>query len=766
MINRRFFNFKTYNGFLAMKDQIPEDAIVFIQEKTCIWAHGKEYFCSDSQNADVTPVVNVPDTATIANNALTFSNGTDTIVFTVSQRNGTITLTDSNGNTSSATYILKTQFDRVINTIDTESASRDDDLQRQINTKADKSAVDLLDSWKDSFSEYVINITENQPFKSELKPVAFSGSYEDLDDKPTIPTVDSELSNTSTNPVQNKAITRELDRMINSDILSNYVLTSTYTAGLNAKQDILSAGYGIQIEQNTISTTLDTSIYEIVTELPTVQNANPNKIYLLEVQNADGTFRYEQYRLRNGQWVSFDAVMPTVNLSPYLSKTEATLLYQRIGDYLTSADLIPYAKLTDISTIRESLNDYIQLSYAENRYQRKGDYATNDYVNSTFVKKTDVYTPKQDTSIGQTGTTPSSGTGTEQPTIIINQGNDITVDTTIDLTSSNPVENRAIAIALGKKANASDLQNYALASDLDSKLGVNALDNYVTNTRLTQQLDTKQDVLSAGDGISIIDNVISSTIDTNMWVIVDELPSTNINPNKIYLVEDVVDGETIYIEWRYKDGQWVRNGQRTPEIDLSGYQRVGDYATNDQVANTYLTKEDAASTYQPVGNYADVTDVANTYQEKGDFVEYSDLDAFRITLENTYQKRGAYALASDVSQALTVLQNLIDQKYVLKKDVYLPEGGNFSTDTPTQITIGTSNGDGTGSTEPGTHTSSNMITLTTAQYEALVRTNMVDANTYYFTYEETTWGFGDKFPVTLTGGDTSDSIGTFPINLV
>lgn len=40
----------------------------------------------------------------------------------------------------------------------------------------------------------------------------FSGSYNDLTNKPTIPTVDSELSTSSTNPVQNKAITTELNK--------------------------------------------------------------------------------------------------------------------------------------------------------------------------------------------------------------------------------------------------------------------------------------------------------------------------------------------------------------------------------------------------------------------------------------------------------------------------------------------------------------------------------------------------------------------------
>ena len=47
-----------------------------------------------------------------------------------------------------------------------------------------------------------------------LASVAASGSYNDLTDKPTIPaasTVDSELSSTSTNPVQNRAIKEALD---------------------------------------------------------------------------------------------------------------------------------------------------------------------------------------------------------------------------------------------------------------------------------------------------------------------------------------------------------------------------------------------------------------------------------------------------------------------------------------------------------------------------------------------------------------------------
>jgi len=72
--------------------------------------------------------------------------------------------------------------------------------------------------------------------------------------------------------------------------------------------------------------------------------------------------------------------------------------------------------------------------------------------------------------------------------------------------------------ALASKANASDLASKANQIDLD---------NFITDHNLAtlQDVATKQNILTAGDGISITnDGIISSTIDTNMWLIVDQLP--------------------------------------------------------------------------------------------------------------------------------------------------------------------------------------------------------------------------------------------------
>ena len=90
--------------------------------------------------------------------------------------------------------------------------------------------------------------------KVTLATVATSGSYNDLTNKPTIPaavTVDSALSSTSTNPVQNKiintALNGKMDKvtlatvatsgsyndLTNKPTISNYYHTPTYSSGLS-----------------------------------------------------------------------------------------------------------------------------------------------------------------------------------------------------------------------------------------------------------------------------------------------------------------------------------------------------------------------------------------------------------------------------------------------------------------------------------------------------------------------------------------------------
>lgn len=1021
MINRKFINFKTYNGFLAKKNEIPNDAIVFIQDKLCIWAQGKEYICDG------------PGTTAIVDNTLTFTNGNDKAVFTVTQDGGTLEFKDSEGNKSSATYILRDEFD----------------------SKANQADLDILNEWKVSFERQITNIVASQVDRSELADVAFSGQYQDLKGKPDIPVVDSVLSSTSTNPVWNKTITLALEGKANASDLDNYVTDHDLTKALSSKQDILRAGRGISIDGKVISSTLDTEVYVMVDELGNPEDADPNKIYILEKKVGD-TYRYQQYRVRNNTWVLIGEMSPDVDLSGYLTKTVADTIYQPIGSYLTSVDLIPYALAEDLSRLNEDLADYALKQYVDDTFQQKGEYAYKDYVDNTFVKRSEVYNPKQD----NWGTDSTSGGGGSEP-IIINQGSNITVDSSLSLTSANPVQNAVITAELNKKATKSQLLEYATLAQLDAKADKTQLNSYVTNDDLLIALESKQDHLTAGEGISIVNNVISTNldIDTSVYLFVDELPLTNINDDKIYIVGDEDDGQIVYTQWKHQDGEWIPIGQLQADIDLSNYitrsdaaatfapklnyvtsnvlesfrqdledyfqkkdnyvtlsyaddtyqpknnyltsvdlvpyakitdldeyatlQNLGSYATKQELQDlsnfidntylklsqvpwsidtapwdideesqntnnnssennsntggqtiinytidvdqelsisssnpvenriitralinkadvdalsnyalkselsnkadksqlsdytskvelamelsskqdvlyegsgiqiddnnrinvvldtnpfvivsdlpttninpnkiylkedivngettyteyrrqddtwvevgvkdvsidlseyikqtdadyrylipqgTYLTPSQAAELYQPKGDdYALASVVEATYQKKGDYVSNEDFEAMRINVDTVFQKKGNYANVEDVNAAIRLLQQVIDQKYVLKKDVYKPEAADFSQGSISEITVGGSNNSGQNDNNVSV---SNMVTLTVEQYQYLVNANLVRQDTYYFTYEgepDTEWHFGDQFPIILTDGSTPDNIGTFPINLI
>lgn len=67
---------------------------------------------------------------------------------------------------------------------------------------------------------------------SALKTVATTGSYDDLTDKPTIPdavTVDAALSATSTNAIQNKAVKAALDGKMNTATLATVATSGAYS---------------------------------------------------------------------------------------------------------------------------------------------------------------------------------------------------------------------------------------------------------------------------------------------------------------------------------------------------------------------------------------------------------------------------------------------------------------------------------------------------------------------------------------------------------
>lgn len=131
----------------------------------------------------------------------------------ISVTSGTISITKSN--VTSALGYTPPASDTVYNNATTSTAG--------LMSAADKVKLNSIAS---NANNYTHPSTHPASMITGLAGVATSGSYNDLTDKPIIPasaTVDSELSSTSTNPVQNKVINAALNSKADSSALSAYL---------------------------------------------------------------------------------------------------------------------------------------------------------------------------------------------------------------------------------------------------------------------------------------------------------------------------------------------------------------------------------------------------------------------------------------------------------------------------------------------------------------------------------------------------------------
>jgi len=107
----------------------------------------------------------------------------------------------------------------------------------------------------------------------------------------------------------------------------------------------------------------------------------------------------------------------------------------------------------------------------------------------------------------------------------------------------------------------------------------------------------KQDALVSGTNIKTLNGESllgggNITIDLSLYKVVDELPTTGIDVNKIYLVKSTESGENnVYIEYMYVNSAWEKIGEFKSDIDLSAYAKTAD------VEEALAAKADASDTY-------------------------------------------------------------------------------------------------------------------------------------------------------------------------
>lgn len=83
-----------------------------------------------------------------------------------------------------------------------------------------------------------------------------------------------------------------------------------------------------------------------------------------------------------------------------------------------------------------------------------------------------------------------------------------------------------------------------------------------------KQVENKADLVDGKVPLAQLGN-----IDTQVMLVVDKLPNTDIKANKIYLVKntDSTEDQNVYTEYVYVNWKWEKLGEFKAEVDLSGY---------------------------------------------------------------------------------------------------------------------------------------------------------------------------------------------------
>lgn len=201
----------------------------------------------------------------------------------------------------------------------------------------------------------VNNLLNAKANTSSLSAVATSGSYNDLDDKPTIPTNTNQLTNGA------GFITKSVNNLTNY-----YLKTETYKKS----------------EIDSMVSAISTMSVQVVESLPATGNATT--IYLVPKQASQTSNAYDEYLYVNNAWEKIGDT--TIDLSGYVTDSELTTALSSKADssaldnYVLSTTLTNtlknYVKSTDLTT---TLNSYVKTTDLNTTL---GSYVTNTALNT------------------------------------------------------------------------------------------------------------------------------------------------------------------------------------------------------------------------------------------------------------------------------------------------------------------------------------------------------------------------------------------------
>ena len=304
---------------------------------------------------------------------------------------------------------------------------------------------------------------------------------------------------------------------------------------------------------------------------------------------------------------------------------------------MTAADK---TKLDDVPNIYAEKSKTISNITVGNRPNKRGLYIAIDYADRTNPGTT-VNIPN--------ATTTSDGCMSYE-----------------DKNKLDNIENTYLPLSGGTLTGAlrlNDISSDENGLDINNVNGIQSVDQDKVSTPEVWTTNGNSIPLNIANGIAKLDQNGNiplenlGNLDTQIALVVDKLPTTDIKTNKIYLVRKNEPGQdNAYVEYVYINNSWEKLGEYTPSIDLSEYslksQTVSSAAFVANSGNTQLQLTNAngskSSVYVPIAETPGVSSSGQLTSGQNGFMSVSD----KIKLNSIAESANNYVLKKATSSDL------------------------------------------------------------------------------------------------------------------
>lgn len=300
----------------------------------------------------------------------------------------------------------------------------------------------------------------------------------------------------------------------------------------------------------------------------------------------------------------------TGNVNKFVAIKAAT---STTAGVMTAADK---TKLDDVPNIYAEKSKTISNITVGNRPNKRGLYIAIDYADRTNPGTT-VNIPN--------ATTTSDGCMSYE-----------------DKNKLDNIENTYLSLSGGTLTGTlrlNDINSDQNGLDINNVNGIQSVDKDKVSTPEVWTTNGNSIPLNIANGIAKLDQNGNiplknlGNIDTQIALVVDKLPTTDIKTNKIYLVRKSETGkDNAYVEYIYINNSWEKLGEYTPSIDLSEYslkrQTVSSAAFVANHGNTQLQLTNAdgskSSVYVPTAETPGVSSSGQSISGQNGFMSISD----------------------------------------------------------------------------------------------------------------------------------------------